>query len=91
MVSALPPGDVPYAAIDGETGFNGTLTEKIADAASKMEELDLNLLDHKIRDAPLFVKNMQKFYNFVKGGNDGLSNLRRETMFINILQGSSST
>jgi hypothetical protein len=27
------------------------------------------------------------FYNFVKGGNDGLSSLRRETMFINILQG----
>ena len=23
----------------------------------------------------------------MKGGNDGLSNLRRETMFINILQG----
>ena len=28
-----------------------------------------------------------KFYNFVKGGNDSLSNLRRETMFINILSG----
>ena len=32
-------------------------------------------------------KEYQKFYNFVKGGNDGLSNLRRETMFINILSG----
>ena len=28
-----------------------------------------------------------KFYNFLKGGNSGLSNLRRETMFINILEG----
>ena len=27
------------------------------------------------------------FFNFVKGGNNGLSSLRRETMFINILQG----
>ena len=26
-------------------------------------------------------------YNFVKGGNDGLSSLRRETMFIQILEG----
>ena len=30
---------------------------------------------------------LSKFYNFVKGGNDGLSSLRRETMFINVLQG----
>ena len=29
----------------------------------------------------------KKFYNFCKGGNPSLSNLRRETMFINILQG----
>ena len=29
----------------------------------------------------------QKFYNFLQGGNPGLSSLRRETMFINILQG----
>ena len=34
VISVLPPGDVPYAAIDGETGFKGTLSEKIADAVS---------------------------------------------------------
>ena len=32
-------------------------------------------------------KEYDKFYNFVKGGNDGLSSMRRETMFINTLQG----
>ena len=32
-------------------------------------------------------KEYTKFYNFVKGGNDGLSSLRKETMFINLLQG----
>ena len=32
-------------------------------------------------------KEFTKFYNFIKGGNDSLSGLRRETMFINILQG----
>jgi hypothetical protein len=32
-------------------------------------------------------KEYERFYNFVKGGNDGLSSLRRETMFINVLQG----
>ena len=29
----------------------------------------------------------KKLYHFVKGGNDALSSLRKETMFINILQG----
>ena len=28
-----------------------------------------------------------KLYNFIKGGNDSLSKLRRETIFINILEG----
>jgi hypothetical protein len=28
-----------------------------------------------------------KFYNFVKGGNDSLSSLRRENIFINLLEG----
>ena len=32
-------------------------------------------------------KEFTKFYNFLKGGNNGLSSLRRETMFINILEG----
>ena len=27
------------------------------------------------------------FYHFLKGGNDSLNNIRRETMFINILEG----
>ena len=28
-----------------------------------------------------------KFYNFIKGGNDALSSLRRESIFIDLLQG----
>ena len=32
-------------------------------------------------------KEYDKFYNFIRGGNDSLSSIRRETMFINILQG----
>lgn len=31
-------------------------------------------------------KEWRKLYNFVKGGNDGMNTLRRETMFINILE-----
>lgn len=32
-------------------------------------------------------REYQQLYNFVKGGNDNLSSLRRETMFIQILEG----
>lgn len=87
VISLLPPGDVPYAAIDGETGFNGTLTEKIEDAISKMEELGTHSLGANDQGKTTLRKEYTKFYNFVKGGNPSLSNLRRETMFIHILSG----
>jgi hypothetical protein len=31
-------------------------------------------------------KEWSKFYNFVKGGNDSMNKLRKETMFINMLE-----
>ena len=87
VVSMLPDGDVPYAAIDGETGFKGTLSEKIEDAISKMEELDTYSLGANDQGKTTIRAEFTKFYNFIKGGNDSLSMLRRETMFINILSG----
>ena len=44
VTSVLPPGDVPYAAVDEQDSFKGTLSEKIADAVSKMVELGSNSL-----------------------------------------------
>jgi len=87
VVSALPPGDVPYAAVDEQDSFKGTLSEKIADAVAKMGELGSKSLGSQDQGRSSIRKEYQKFYNFVKGGNNGLSSLRRETMFINVLQG----
>ena len=87
VVSILPPGDVPYAGTDEQTSFSGTLTGKITDAVSKMGELGSTSLGSQDQGRSSIRKEYNKFYNFVKGGNDGLSSLRRETMFINILQG----
>ena len=87
VISVLPPGDVPYSAVDKQTSFKGTLSEKITDAVSKMEELSTNSLGANDQGHSTIRKEYQMFYNFVKGGNDGLSSLRRETMFINILEG----
>lgn len=87
VISALPPGDVPYAAVNEQSSFSGTLSEKIDDAVSKMEELGSNSLGSQDQGKSSIRKEYSKFYNFVKGGNNQLSSLRRETMFINMLQG----
>jgi len=85
--SVLPVGDVPYAAVDEMDSFKGTLSEKIADAVEKMGEMGSRSLGSQDQGQTSLRKEFSKFYNFVKGGNDGLSSLRKETMFINILQG----
>lgn len=85
--SVLPPGEVPYASVGEQHSFSGTISEKIEDAVTKMEELGSNSLGSQDQGFSSIRKEYQKFYNFVKGGNDGLSSLRRETMFINLLQG----
>jgi len=87
IVSMLPPGEVPYASVGEQHSLSGTISEKIEDAVTKMGELGSNSLGSQDQGHSSIRKEYQRFYNFVKGGNDGLSSLRRETMFINILQG----
>ena len=87
VISLLPEGDVPYASTGEQTSYSGTLSGKIEDAVSKMEEMNSNSLGSMDQGKSSIRKEYTMFYNFVKGGNDGLSSLRRETMFINILQG----
>jgi len=87
VISLLPEGEVPYASTGEQTSYSGNLTSKIEDAVLKMEELNSNSLGSMDQGKSSIRKEYHMFYNFVKGGNDGLSSLRRETMFINILQG----
>jgi len=87
IISMLPEGIVPYASAGEQTSYSGTLSGKIEDAVSKMEELGSNSLGSQDQGRSSIRKEYHMFYNFVKGGNDTLSSLRRETMFINILQG----
>lgn len=87
IVSALPDGEVPYASVGEQNSFSGTVSEKINSAVGMMNELGSNSLGSQDQGRSSIRKEFKMFYNFIKGGNDGLSNLRRETMFINILQG----
>ena len=86
-ISVLPPGDVPYGTNREDNSMTGTLSDKINDAVDKMSEMGSNSLGSQDQGKSTIRKEYSKFYNFVKGGNDSLSNLRRETMFINILEG----
>lgn len=87
LTSSLPEGIVPYSSVGEQGAFTGTLTGKIDDAVSKMSEIGSNSLGSQDQGFSTIRKEYSKFYNFIKGGNDGLSSMRRETMFINILQG----
>jgi hypothetical protein len=78
IISALPEGDVPYSAVNEMDSFKGTLSEKINDAVEKMEELGSNSLGSQDQGRSSIRKEYSKFYNFIRGGNDGLSSLRRE-------------
>ncbi len=86
-ISVLPPGDVPYGNTREDNSMTGTLSDKINDAVGKMNEMGSTSLGSQDQGKASIRKEYTKFYNFVKGGNDSLSSLRRETMFINILEG----
>ena len=86
-ISVLPPGDVPYGTNREDNSMTGTLSDKINDAVGKMNEMGSNSLGSQDQGKASIRKEYTKFYNFIKGGNDSLSSLRRETMFINILEG----
>ena len=87
VISALPAGEVPYCNNGEDNKMTGTLSEKIGDAVGKMNEMGTTSLGSQDQGKASIRKEFQKFYNFIKGGNDGLTGLRRETMFINVLQG----
>ena len=83
----LPEGDVPYGNTGEDQQTSGTLSDKINDAVGKMAEMGSTSLGSQDQGKASIRGEYQKFYNFCKGGNPSLSNLRRETMFINILEG----
>ena len=89
VISLLPPGEVPYSSMKDEQITTGTLSTKIAQAVGTMEynnDDSMGLGDFK-KGRTTIRKEYQRFYNFCKGGNDQLNSLRRETMFIQILEG----
>jgi len=83
----LPSGEVPYGNLKQDASNSGTLSDKIANM-NKKDTISYNGTEEDIRTQKTSIRNeYAKFFNFVKGGNDSLSSIRRELMFINILEG----
>ena len=88
IVSVLPDGEVPYTGYDDQTTYSGTLTTKISEEVRKMHETGSFSMGATDKEGHTTIRREYKnFYHFIKGGNDSLNNIRRETMFINILEG----
>lgn len=85
VVSLLPEGDVPYSGATEQTVYSGSLSENIAREAKGGESATGQDLNGRGRTS--LRREYQNLYHFVKGGNDTLSTIRREMMFINILEG----
>ena len=86
--SALPPGDVPYSGFEDQATYSGTLTTKIDEEVRKMHETGSFSMGTSDSQGRTTIRREYKhFYHFVRGGNDSMSGVRRETMFINVLEG----
>jgi hypothetical protein len=88
VVSILPPGDVPYSSYDEQTVNSGNLSTKLSQDIRNMYEtgsFSLGVSDTQGRTT--IRRECKHFYRFVKGGSDRMNSIRRESMFINILQG----
>lgn len=90
VVSLLPEGPVPYSDLREQTSVGGTLTDKIQKQADNNynKSVAFNGTEEKMNKQRTSLRSeYSKLYNFVKGGNDSLSSIRRETMFIQMLEG----
>lgn len=88
VVSILPPGEVPYTGYDDQNVYKGGVSAKISQEVRSMHyqgNFSLGVSDGQGHTT--IRRESKHFYRFVKGGDDGLNNLRRESMFINILEG----
>ena len=86
--SVLPEGDVPYQSYGDQTSYSGSLSTKMGEDIRAMHEtgsFSMGVSDQQGRTT--IRREVKNFYHFVRGGNDGMNNMRRESMFINILQG----
>jgi len=88
LVSVLPEGEVPYSGYDEQNTYTGGVSAKISEEVRSMHaqgNFSLGVSDGQGHTT--IRREFKHFYRFIRGGDDSLNNLRRESMFINILEG----
>ena len=86
IVSELPEGEVPYGDPEESVKYSGSLSEAIASKSREMYDNGNFSLGNADAAARTTIRAQAKnFYHFIRGGNPGLTKMRRETMFINLL------
>ncbi len=85
VISLLPEGEVPYGNADEQSVYSGTLSENLKKEAYGGELATGQDLDGRGKTS--LRKEWQNLYHYIKGGNDSLTSIRREMMFINLLRG----
>lgn len=91
IVSVLPEGPVPYADVDDQTKIAGNLSDMI-ESKTKNEGMKTTgyygTEEFAEQSAKSSIRNeYQNFYLFCKGGSNNISQVKKETIFINMLKG----
>lgn len=91
ILSALPEGDVPYADVEEQTSTGKNLTDLVESKAKNQgmkssgyygtEDFVEENMKTSLR------KEYKNFKIFVQGGNQNISKIRKETIFINMVRG----
>ena len=85
VISLLPEGEVPYADAEDQSVYSGTLSENLKREAAGGESATAQDLSGQGKTS--LRREYANLYHFVKGGNNSLNSIRREMMFINLLEG----
>ena len=90
IITLLPEGEVPYSSLKDQTALSGGFSDKLGASLTggSVNNISYQGTEEKVDAQHTSIRNeYRKFYNFLKSGNDSLSSVRRETMFIQILEG----
>jgi hypothetical protein len=95
VISMLPEGPVPYSTVSEDLVKSGSVSDMIEKEVEKMKVYDNSSVSYteKVRTGHTSLRTeYTKFINFVRSasgmpGNGNLTPLRRENMFIQMLQG----
>jgi hypothetical protein len=89
VLSVLPEGDIPYANLKEDFKVSGNLSDKVKQEIETMEHHSTTSMGttQDRSGKTTLRREFTMLYNFVRGGNDSLTSIRREMMFINMLEG----